>query len=145
MRVSGVMDVDAPVEEVFDFLADVGNEESWNPDVKSLRRVGSGPIGAGSEWDSDYRGMGRMRVRLSDVQRPRRLVFDTTGAKLDMRLVLTFASRPTGTHIDLTCDATPKGVMKLFGPLLAPLMRRTFANRPAQLTAALERRPAASN
>src|SRR5690349_23881129 len=78
------MQIGASPEEAFDLMADVGNETIWNPDVKSVRRVDAGAAAAGAEWDGEYRGMGTMRVRLDECDRPRRLVFTTTGSRMNM-------------------------------------------------------------
>jgi carbon monoxide dehydrogenase subunit G len=129
------MHVDATPEEVYDLLADVDNERSWNPDVKSVRRIDEGPVGAGAEWDGDYKGMGTMRVRLVECERPHRLVFSTTGPRMRMRFAFHFAPGAAAATADVTADADiePAGITRLFAPLLGPMMRRTMAQRPAQI------------
>jgi hypothetical protein len=142
------MHISATPEEVYDLLADVDNERTWNPDVKAVRRIDAGPVGPGAEWDGDYKGMGTMRVRLVACDRPRRLQFVTTGSR--MRMDFTFAFDGTGATTDVTAIAVvePVGMMRLLGPLLGPMMQRTMARRPAQIEAgvraARERRAGAA-
>lgn len=139
------MHIEDPVEEVFDFMADCGNEADWNPDIKSVRRVGAGPVGPGAEWEGVYRGMGSMRVRIESYERPDLLGFSTTGRRLDMQF--TFRYFAAGDATDITVDAVmvPKGLMRLAAPLVGPMMRRTMSRRPAQLTEGLRRRKVAGS
>lgn len=147
MQLMGLtMHIDAPVDDVFDFMADVDNELDWNPDVRSIVRVGSGPIDVGAEWDAAYRGMGSMRIRVDEYDRDRhRLAFSTSGSRMSMTFSFAFAAAANGSGTDVRVDADvePKGGLRLAAPLLGPMMRRTMAKRPKQLSAAMARRRAA--
>jgi uncharacterized protein YndB with AHSA1/START domain len=72
--------VDAPVDELFDLMADPSTEEQWNPDVLEVRRLDDGAIGPGARWQGRYKGMGDMHITLDEYDRPNRLVFSVTGA-----------------------------------------------------------------
>src|SRR3989442_1383189 len=48
--------VDAPIEELFDLMADPETEVDWNPDAIEVRRIDQGAIGPGAEWQGRYRG-----------------------------------------------------------------------------------------
>lgn len=146
MQLMGLtMHIDAPVDDVFDFMADVENERDWNPDLRSVERIGTGPIERGAEWDGTYRGMGAMRIRLDEYDRQRRrLAFSTTGSRMNMTFSFSFGAAEGGEATDIAVDAEvePKGGLRLAAPLLGPMMRRTFAKRPAQLSAAMAQRKA---
>jgi hypothetical protein len=118
-------------------MADPENETDWNPDVIEIRPLtGDRPLGPGSQWEGRYRGMGTMRVRLDEYERPERLVFTTSGDRIDMRFVFAFSGHGVGpTHIVADADMTPKGPMRLIGPLFGPMMRRTMSKRPEQIAA----------
>jgi hypothetical protein len=76
--------------------------------------------------------MGTMRVRLEEYERPSRLTFVTTGSKMDMRWTFDYSSPTvTKTHVDAHTDIQPKGPMRLMGPLVGTMIKRTFSNRPA--------------
>jgi carbon monoxide dehydrogenase subunit G len=139
MEITMPMHLDAAPEEAFDFMADVTNEPAWNPDVKSVRRLDDGPVVVGSEWEGDYKGMGAMRIRLEEIDRPNRLAFSTSGSRMDMQFSFEFGpgSAASGTDVTARADVHPRGAMKLVGPLLGPMMRRTLSQRPAQLSAGL--------
>ena len=133
------MHIDAPRDDVFAFMADVENELAWNPDVRSIRRIGVGPVTSGTEWDATYRGLGPMRVRLDAYEPTQQLAFSTTGPRMDMRFSFHFRPVDDGafTEITVDLDVQPKGLTKLAGPFLRPVMRRTFAHRPEQLAAGI--------
>ena len=103
-RLDLTLDLDEPPEAVFDLMADVGHEPLWNPDALDVKRVDDGPLAAGAEWDGRYKGMGTMRVRLDEYERPKRLKFTTTGNKMDMRW--TFDYTPAGESRGRTSTPT---------------------------------------
>ncbi len=127
------MTFDAPVGDVFDFLADCENERAWNPDLKDIHRVTSGPLGPGTEWDGTYRGLGTMRIRLDDYLPARRLAFTTTGSRIDMSFVFTLTGDEQRTEAAVDADVAPKGAVRIASPFLGPMMRRTLAQRPTQM------------
>ena len=132
-------EVDEPREAVFDLMADCSNEAQWNPDVLEVKRIDDGPLAVGAEWDGRYKGMGTMRIRLDEYERPERIKLTTTGNKMDMQWTFEYSSpAATKTHVDVHAVVAPKGAMKLMSPFMGPMMRRTFSKRPAQLTAGLK-------
>jgi uncharacterized protein YndB with AHSA1/START domain len=127
------MTFDAPADEVFDFLADVENERGWNPELIEVRRCDADALGAGSEWDGTYKGMGVMHIRLDEYERPARLGFTTTGSRIDMQIAFTFTQDGSRTVARVDGEMEPKGVMRLLRPLMPPMMKRTFSRRPGQI------------
>jgi uncharacterized protein YndB with AHSA1/START domain len=137
-RLDLTLDVDKPAEDVFDLMADVSNEPAWNPDALEVQRVDDGPLAPGAEWDGRYKGMGTMRVRLDEYERPRRLKFTTTGNKLDMQWTFDYTSSGTSKmRLDAHAEIQAKGPMRLMGPLMGPMIKSKFLKRPAQLEAGL--------
>jgi uncharacterized protein YndB with AHSA1/START domain len=132
--------VDAPVDELFDLMADPEKEVDWNPDAIDIRRVDDGPLGPGARWRGRYKGMGTMDIRLDEYERPARLVFSITGNRMDMRWTFTFAPEDRATQLSAKAELQSTGAMRLMSPLLGPMMRRTFAKRPAQLAAGVAAR-----
>jgi len=134
------MRIDAPVDDLFDLMADPATEESWNPNALEVRRIGQGPVGPGAEWQGRYNGMGSMRITLDGCERPTRLVFSISGSRMDMRWVFAFTPDGTGTRLVAEAELRPRGAMRLRSPLLVSLMRRTL--RPAPRAARSGRRGA---
>lgn len=127
--------VDAPVDDLFDLMADPETEEHWNPDALEVRRLDQGSIGPGAQWQGRYKGIGTLHITLDEYERPRRLVFSITGNRMDMHWTFTLAPDGTATQLVAAAELRPKGAMRLLSPLFGPMMRRTFSQRPAQLAA----------
>jgi hypothetical protein len=77
--------VERSADEVFDFLADVRNEERWNPNVLRIESEADGPLAVGGTFEGVYRRGGRMRFELVEAVRPSQLVF--RGEERQMTLV----------------------------------------------------------
>src|SRR5438445_30654 len=104
---------------------------SWPGTLTSGRYAasGAGPVTSGTEWEATYRGLGPMRVRLDAYEPTQQLAFSTTGKRMDMRFSFHFRPVDDGafTEITVDLDVQPKGLTKLAGPFLRPVMRRTIA------------------
>jgi hypothetical protein len=136
-------EVDAPLGELFDLMADPEGEEQSNPDALEVRRVDQGPVAPGARWRGRYKGMGRMEITLSASDRlglcSRSQVAGWTWTGRS-----TFAPTQTGTRLTAAAELRPPGALRLLSPLFGPMMRRTFSRRPAQLAAGVAMRHANS-
>ena len=129
--------VDQPPEVVFDYVADIRNEASWQKDIRSVEKVGDGPVGEGTVFETDYRMFGRMRIVLHDCRRPSHLVFDGEGPRMWMHFVMDVEPRDGGSRVTFALDMRPRGVLRPLGPLLKAGLPRELAKRPEQFRAAL--------
>jgi hypothetical protein len=130
--------VDRPVEEVFDFLADLRNEIAWNPRVIRIDKTSDGSIGTGTTFHGLYKGIGALSTELVEYERPERLTFRSSGPR--MRIVGQFAlSAVQGkSSVTLDADLKPQGLFKVLAPLMAPLIKRQNAAAAIRLEQALE-------
>jgi uncharacterized protein YndB with AHSA1/START domain len=136
--------VDAPVDELFDLMANPSTEEQWNPDALEVHRVDDGAIGPGARWRGRYKGMGDMDITLDEYERPSRLAFSIVGSRMDMHWTFTYtADGASASLLTAVADLRPKGPLRLLTPLFAPMMRRTFSKRPEQLAAGVRAQRAA--
>lgn len=130
-----------PPEEVFDFLADLRNEDEWNPDVKNVRLVTGEPIGAGSAFEETVRGTGTMLIRHTGFERPRRLTLVCESSRMDMGFGFDLTPADDGgTDLAVHAEVRPKGALRIVEPVLAAVFRSAMKKRPAQMQAALDRR-----
>ena len=60
-HIGGEVVIHAPVEEVFDLVADERNEPRYNPRIVRAEKVGEGSIGLGSRFVAEPRGMGAIQ------------------------------------------------------------------------------------
>jgi uncharacterized protein YndB with AHSA1/START domain len=132
--------LDAPTERVFDYVADIRNEAEWSKDITSVRLVGDGPVGQGTEFDTVYRGFGAMRLVISEYRRPEHLVIDGDGPRIAMHFELDLAPEGGGTSVTMLVDMKLRGAFKALEPMLKLGMPREMAKRPGQFAAALSGR-----
>jgi polyketide cyclase/dehydrase/lipid transport protein len=131
------MAFDHPVERVFDFLADVRNERSWNPDALSIEKLDPGPVGPGSTFRGEFSGIGAMTIRVTGYERPRRLAISGEASRLAMDAVYELAGDERATAVVMSADVRPRGLLRAMGPVVEAVMRRQLSLRPEQLRRAL--------
>src|SRR5687768_15572536 len=118
------IDVARTVEDVFDFLADIRNERSWNPRIVTIDKVSEGPIAAGTKFRGMYAGLGELTTELLVFERPHRFSFRSTGPRMHIKGQFVLAPSPIGTTIDLEAELTPQSFFRLLAPLMAPTIRK---------------------
>jgi hypothetical protein len=124
-RITGQIRIAAPVERVFDRVADSRNEPSFNPAMTDVELLTSPPIGAGTRFRAR---MGRARmemlVELSEFDRPRRLGSRTTSSMMETIGTLTFTADGDATVMGWDWQVRLNGWRRVLGPLLGPLGNR---------------------
>jgi uncharacterized protein YndB with AHSA1/START domain len=141
IRASWKTRIDRPAADVFDYLADLENEPSWNPDASNVVRTTDGAIGVGTTWEEDYGRIGHYVTRVDRYDRPSALAFDARNPKTDAYVAFSLA--PAGeAATDVSCEVklTMHGFMRVMEPFLSPMIRRQIeTERPKTLGAALSR------
>ena len=137
-------DINRPVETVFDYFSDCRNETQWNPFVKTIDKIGHGPVGLDTRFRGDYPGVGSAEFAISFYEFPHRVGFQGAFAPMAFEMLATCQALPggQGTHFDFVGEFRPRGIFKLLSPLMAIKMRRDFATRGMALKRALESSPA---
>jgi carbon monoxide dehydrogenase subunit G len=130
--------VNRPVEEVFDFLADIRNEAAWNPRVVRIDKTSDGSIGAGTTFYGLYKGIGALRTELVEYERPERLTFRSSGPRMRIAGKFAFSAVQGKSSVTLDADLKPQGLFRLLAPLMAPLIKRQNAAAAIRLEQALE-------
>jgi uncharacterized protein YndB with AHSA1/START domain len=115
----GEVTIDAPVEEVFDLVADERHEPRYNPRIVSAEKLSEGPVGEGTRFTAQPKGMGargRMSIEILEYDRPHRLHNVVRSPYLQVDGTLTFA--PVNGQTLLRWDWTMEliGRMKVLSP-----------------------------
>jgi uncharacterized protein YndB with AHSA1/START domain len=121
-RIRGEVVIDAPVEEVFDLVADERNEPLYNPRIGSAVKVTDGPIGAGTRFEVMPRGTGergRMTMEVLEHDRPRLLRDRVRSSYLTVDGTLTFADADGRTRLRWDWDMALVGPVRVLSPVLA--------------------------
>ncbi len=110
-----------PIETAFDYVADFANAQEWDPGVASARRIDDGPVAVGARYDLGVRMGGRvalMEYRITELDRPRRVVLVGTGSNVDAVDDIRFERSGAGTVIDYTADIRLGGLLRIAQPFL---------------------------
>ena len=118
--------VDRPAEEVFDFLADVRNEERWNPNVVRIESEWDGPLSVGGSFEGVYRRGGRMRFELVEAIRPSRLVFRGGGRQMTLVATLELERAGPASRVRMKGQMEPRGLMRPLAPLMRKPIERQY-------------------
>jgi carbon monoxide dehydrogenase subunit G len=136
---------DLPIEAAFDYVADFANAQEWDPGVATARRIDDGPVAVGARYNLGVRMRGRigtMEYRITELDRPRRVVLVGAGSNVSAVDDIRFEPSPDGTIIDYTADIRLGGLLRIAQPFLggsfakiardaAGGMHRTLAARAA--------------
>lgn len=93
------VEIQRPVNEVFDFIADFANTPKWNYYVMDVRQVAGKDPGAGAVYHQT-RLHDEQTYRVTDYQSDRQVVVETVeGSKPAFERRLTFEPTETGTQV----------------------------------------------
>ncbi len=120
-RITGEIVIAAPVGQVFDMVADERNEPRYNPRIARAEKTSPGPVGPGTRFTAQPRGMGAtgvMTVEILDYDRPRRLVTSIRSSYLDVDGTLTFDQADGGTRMRWAWHMRLRGAMRVLSPVV---------------------------
>lgn len=121
-HISGEVTIDAPVEEVFDLVADERNEPRYNPRIVRAQKLDEGPVGRGSRFVAEPKGTGakgRMTLEILEYDRPHLLHNTVHSSYMTVDGTLTFSEIDGGTRLRWEWDMTLVGPIRVLSPLLA--------------------------
>ena len=121
-HIAGEVTIAAPVDEVFDLVADERNEPRYNPRIVRAEKVGDAPIGKGTRFVAEPKGMGAkgaMTMQVLDYERPHRLRTSVRSSYMRVDGTLTFNEVDGGTRLRWDWDMGLLGPMRVLAPALA--------------------------
>lgn len=144
-HIRGEVVIEAPVDEVFDFVADERNEPRYNPRIVRAEKLGDGPVGEGSRFVAQPAGMGSggaMTVEILEYDRPHRFHNVIRSSYMQVDGTVTFTHQGGGTLLRWDWDMGLTGPMKIFSPVLALIAPRWERRNWVALKRYLESRQA---
>ena len=128
VHIQGEITIDRPVDQVFDFVADEGNEPRYNPRLLRVEQLTPGPVGEGTRFRAETTTMGRtavIAIRYTGFQRPQRLLSSIDMAAAHISGTLTFDPiAANGTKMGWSWDMRLRGLFRLLTPVIVRLGRR---------------------
>ena len=132
--------IDRPLEEVFDFWADVRNENDWNPGSQRWEQTSPGSVGLGTTFKGEVQGMGPMTMQMVEYQRPFRVTHRGSAKSFGFASTLNFEPSASGTRVKATGQVEPQGLFKLLTPLMGVMMKKRFTATMMHFKRAMEER-----
>ena len=114
--------IHAPVDEVFDMVADERNEPRYNPRIVRAEKVSDGPVGRGARFVAEPKSMGAkgaMTLEVLEYDRPHRLHNVVRSSYLQVDGTLTFEEVDGGTRLRWDWDMGLVGPTRVLSPVLA--------------------------
>lgn len=96
--------VDAPREDVFDYVADFSHLAEWDPTFVSSERVDEGPLDVGSTFDCRMVVLDvqvPMALEITRYERPHRVVLEGTGDGFTTREEITVGPAGDGRQVEV--------------------------------------------
>lgn len=121
-HIAGEVTIDAPVEEVFDLVADERNEPRYNPRIVRAEKVSKGPVGRGARFVAEPRSMGpqgEMTLEVLEYDRPHQLHNHVRSSYMQVDGTLTFEEVDGRTRLRWDWDMGLVGPMRVLSPVLA--------------------------
>jgi uncharacterized protein YndB with AHSA1/START domain len=132
------IDIHAPVERVFDYVADARNEPQWLPGAKEVTKVTPGELARGTRFQGAYARAGRVDLEIVAFERPSRVTLRGRSRIVRFDDAIELAAVDGGTRLSARMTAEPQGLMRLMAPLMGRTMRSQFGANWTHLKRALE-------
>jgi hypothetical protein len=121
-HITGEVLIHAPVDEVFDMVADERNEPRYNPRIVRAEKVSEGPVGRGARFVAEPKSLGAKGTMTLDVleyDRPHRLHNVVRSSYMQVDGTLTFEEVDGGTRLRWDWDMGLVGPTRVLSPVLA--------------------------
>lgn len=147
VHISGDVRIAAPLERVFDAVADLRNEPSFNPAMNDVELITPLPVRAGTTFLAHMgRSRTEMLVEVTEYERPHRLGSRTRSPMMDTAGAVTLTAEGEDTVLSWDWQVRLKRGIRALGPLF-PLLggrmeRRTWTGLKQKLENDGRARPA---
>ena len=128
----------APVERVFAAVSNLETYSDWNPTIRKAVKLGTEAIGDGAEFEFEIRGVGRTIQRLEQFVGNKRVrLVPQTGPMRGGHLFV-LSAEGGGTRVAHQLEMIPKGLFKLFAPMMGRMGRKNLSDTAEALQRYLE-------
>ena len=104
-------------EQAFDFLSDLRNELTWNPEqCQSVEKVTDGPIGVGTVFRAKWRGGPEIEVEYTEFDRPHSWRAQAPGS-METDFHCSIEDHEDGARVVSELQLIPHGFFKLVFPI----------------------------
>ena len=115
-----------PVTEVFATVADVAGFPRWNPTTKSARPLSEGSPANGTRFELEIAGFGKTVQELQEFELNRSVMLVPHIKAMAGGHRFKFTAVGDDTQVDHELEMTPKGIFRLFTPLMGMIGRKNL-------------------
>jgi uncharacterized protein YndB with AHSA1/START domain len=130
--------INAPAGRVFDVIVDGGNFAAWNPTIRASRRLDSDETRNGTRFEWDLRGFGKVIQELQEFTPPERVRIVPHMKQIQGGHRFLLAAQGDSTRVDHQLEMNPRGVFRLFAPMMGMMGRKNLRDTANALKAHLE-------
>ena len=109
-------------------MTDIPRFAEWNPTVGSARWLGDGEPAQGTRFEFGIRGMGTQELEMTRFEADRSVRFEPRTGMMEGGHLFTLSEEDGSTRVDHELVMSPKGVWKLFSPLMGKRNLRKTAD-----------------
>ena len=135
--------INRPVHEVFEFLADPRNFSKWQSGVVQSTVTSPGPIGMGTTFDEVVKIMAwkvRTACEVTQYELDRKMCFKATSKPIAYAGQFTFEKTGDGTRLNVFGVAQLRGLWRLAGPLFGSEIKKETAKEMDKIKEVVESR-----
>lgn len=129
LEVRSQVEIDAPADEVFAFVADASNNPTWQNGMKSCVWTSHGPIGEASTYAQEASFLGRRitsKFIVSDFDPGHSITIETTESTFPIEVTRTVEPLgPERCRVMATVRGDASGVFKVAEPLMRAIVGRS--------------------
>jgi uncharacterized membrane protein len=144
MRVEESIEINRPLQEVFDYVSDVGNYPEWMAHALEVLKDTEGPPQQNDRFSLAIKSVGRRfetPYERTSYEANRRYTDRAVGGPVpNQRWDSTFREVPGGTRFMRAVEAEPGGLLKLLEPLQKRAAQRQLGKDLKRLKDVLEAR-----
>ena len=140
-RIEHIIEIDRPVEEVFRFIANPGNEPSWSTGLSEERKDYGAAIGVGATGHRVKEFLGRKMENdweITEFRTNERIAMRSTSGQTSFNSVYSFESSAAGTKLTFVGNVATGGLFKIPEPIVSRMAKRQMASNLSSLKNLLE-------
>ncbi|MDX1664945.1 MAG: SRPBCC family protein [Candidatus Promineifilaceae bacterium] len=133
--------IDRPIEAVWEYTTDIHNFPQWQTDVKEIRKLTEGPVGAGTRAVDVREMFGRkmeQTMEITTFDPPHRFEARSVEGPMEVEVAYLFEPAGDSTRVKTVVDGEPGGLFKLAGPVLKMMASRQTRGELGKLKEILE-------
>lgn len=137
---TNTIDITRPINDVYEYLADLRNVPEWNWAIESTEPTSDGPIRVGSTFRQIRHIPTRSveELQITELQQEERIVVSGQVGPFNARIVYNLSPSHDGTTVENTMALEATGPTRMLSSLIGPRVSRSVASNLADLKKLLE-------